>query len=408
MPGSSIANGHLGAVAAPRTADLRQYMEWVDWGTGLETHLSPDELACRTAGRHLHVCELWLPGGCNLRCKHCYVASWEDTPSLTADELAALTRRLVRQGLVDVVIPGMEPLRRPELWPIIEAAREEGARSIGITTNGTLLKRNVTQLLESGLTVMNVSLDGPEHVHNALRGKGVFGLVARGIGELRRCSQQLRLITNTTLTTLNVAYAVEMARIAADFGADFAAFHPFERSAEIDNSLAITASEAADAYEALIEAFRRGETGSVVVEAEASTFDVLLELAARGRFDDLTLVSDDTGYLFFYEAMSGREFLVNLMGYPHHFIRTIRVANDGGLSSCRNMAHTGWSGMGDLRATPLGTQLVRPDVLASLAMIWTEFRQAAERAPQGSIERYLEELELRAAQGEGMAGAAVA
>lgn len=393
MPATSIANGRTGEIREPEPYLLRQYVSLVR--LGINEALSLAEVALRTIGRQLHVCEFWMPGGCNLRCTHCYVASWDCGAPLTGDEYAALTRHLVAAGLVDVVVPGMEPLLRSELWPILEAAQSSGARSIGITTNGTLIKRNLDRLSSSPLTTANVSLDGPEEIHDAIRGAGVFRVVTAGIRALRSRSC-VRILTNSTLNKTNAAFAVELARIAADLGVHYAAFHPFETSAEIDNAQALTAEEVASVYERLIEAFRRGEVGSLVLETEASTFDTLLALSNRGVLADMTLVQDESGFLFFREAFGDRELLVNLMSYPHHYIRTVRVAHDGGLSSCRDMARSGWAGMGDVRTTNLRELLTTQAVVAGLAGIWGEFRHAVQRAPEGSVERFLDYVTSRA------------
>jgi sulfatase maturation enzyme AslB (radical SAM superfamily) len=326
------------------------------------------------------------------------VATSAPVQSLTNRQFSELADKLVRAGLIDVVVPGMEPLLRDETWAVIEAARSAGARSIGMTTNGTLLERKLSRILESGLTVINVSLDGPRQIHDEIRGRGVFDVVMNGVRRLRE-STTLKLITNTTLNRLNMAEATKTARLAGDAGFDFAAFHPFERSAEIDNSLELDARHAADAYEALRESFMRGELGSVVLEAEASQWDVILELSQRGWFDDMQLVGDDTGFLFFAQRCGSRVLLVNLMVYPHHYIRTIRVADNGGISSCRSMARTGWAGIGDLRRTTLAALLTDPRIGRSLARIWVEFRRAANRATPGSVERFLDTVSSKAKSG---------
>ena len=224
MPAASIVNGRTGRLRNPDPYRLIRTSP----GSGLQTtrECRLGTLAARTVGRQLHVCEFWLPGDCNLRCTHCYVAPREHPAVLTREDYAQLVTRLVTAGAVDVVVPGMEPLLRAELWTILEAAARAGARSIGMTTNGTLLARNLERLDSAPLTVINVSVDGPESVHDSIRGRGVFRQVAAGIRALRRRSRA-RIITNTTLTRTNFRLAAQIAQISRDLGADYCAFHPF-------------------------------------------------------------------------------------------------------------------------------------------------------------------------------------
>ena len=102
MPMASISNGHLGPLRPAKQSEVAEYLGLVATGAGLPPEALPSfEAARATAGQLLHVCEFWMPGGCNLRCKHCYVASPGDVRPLSADDFAAITTRLVGAGLVD-------------------------------------------------------------------------------------------------------------------------------------------------------------------------------------------------------------------------------------------------------------------------------------------------------------------
>ncbi len=386
MPAASIVNGRTGALTPARASQVNHYTSLVSAaGTPSASLMAVTE---STLGENLHCCEFWLPGGCNLRCRHCYVATWAEQPAISAADYKSLTQQLVGLGLIDVVVPGMEPLLRPELWSILEAANEAGARSVGITTNGTLLEKHSSRLEESSLTVLNVSVDGPSQIHDTVRGSGVFRRMDAGIRRFRSLSTK-KLITNTTVTALNAESVVDIAALSRDWGTTYSAFHPFEYAQEAENGLALDASDAASAYERIIDAFRDGRTGSVVIEAEASTVDVLLLLAARGVLDDFELVQDEAQFLFLRLGSGAYELLVNLMFHPHHFIRTIRVADNGGISSCRAMSKTGWSGMGDLRKESLKQHLARSDVKDALFFIWSEFRAAVQRAGEPAFHHYI-------------------
>lgn len=387
MPAGSIMNGCTGSLRPVQQDDFETWRRIIDVGD--DSQLTATQAAKQTSAKHLHCVELWMPGACNLRCRHCYVGSHESQGILAESDYYCLTSRLVKEGLIDVVVPGMEPLLRRELWAVLDAAREAKARSVGITTNATLLAKHAIRLHESSLTVLNVSLDGPPEVHDRIRGQGVYKRLAEGVRAFRLISDK-RLLTNTTVHAENVNCLAEIASWSLEFGVDYSAFHPFELADEAENSLALSPDEATRGYVRLFEAFKQGRTSSIVLEAEASTFWVIVKLARCGVLDQSGLVIDEAGFLFLRETCGDRELLVGLNFYPHHFIRTIRVADDGGVSSCRSMARSGWHGVGDLRRDSVQELVHTPSAIQSLALIWGEFRDARRCLEKDALPWFLE------------------
>ena len=379
-------NGCTGSLRSVHQDDFDTWRQIIDIGADLR--LTAAQAAERTSGKHLHCIELWMPGKCNLHCRHCYVASHESKGILSKADYYRLTVQSVKDGLIDVVVPGMEPLLRRELWTVLDAARDAKARSVGLTTNATLLDKNAVRLHDSSLTVLNVSLDGPPKVHDRIRGHGVHKKLAQGVRTFRSVSDK-RLLTNTTVNAENINCLVEIAAWSLEFGVDYSAFHPYELADEAENSLALTPPEATEGYAHLFESFRQGRTSSIVLEAEASTFWVIVKLAQRGILDDAHLVIDEAGFLFLRETCGDRELLVGLNFYPHHFIRTIRVADDGGISSCRSMARVGWHGIGDLRRNSVRELIHSPDAIRALELIWSEFRDAQRSLEGESLQWFL-------------------
>lgn len=365
-------NGCTGSLRLVDGTDFDAWQVLVRAG-GLEN--TPIEAAEQTIGKHLHCVELWMPGGCNLRCRHCYVATRETMPVLAESDFYHLTLRCIKEGFIDVVVPGMEPLLRDELWSVLDAAGDGHARSVGMTTNATLLTPKARRLHESSLTVLNVSLDGPEGIHDQMRGRGVYKRLEEGVRSFRDISDK-RILTNTTVNAENAAHLTELAEWCLEREVDYAAFHPFEVADEAENSLAVSRGDALNAYLRLFGAFRGGRTSSIVLEAEASTCWLILDLARSGAFDDSQLVIDEAGLIFLRETAGDRELLVGLNFYPHHFIRTIRITDSGGLASCRSMARTGWSGIGDVRQDELSKLVRSAPAIQKLAHIWQEYQDA--------------------------------
>ena len=101
---------------------------------------------------------------CNLRCNHCYWWRQKKNPDLDDKRMVEFMKKLRRKGLKIVYLLGGEPLLRPGICA--EAGRIFDF--VMIFTNGTLGYPPVNNALYS------LSIDGPEAIHDKLRGKGVF------------------------------------------------------------------------------------------------------------------------------------------------------------------------------------------------------------------------------------------
>jgi MoaA/NifB/PqqE/SkfB family radical SAM enzyme len=121
---------------------------------------------------------------CNLACQHCFIfrdGNPNEVPDSVRDELsdAAILETLVglrdRHGIVSVLWMGGEPLLRHEL---VRAGIPLFARNT-IVTNGTI------PLVDFGPTALYVvSVDGPEDLNDAIRGRGIYRKVMRNLSRL--------------------------------------------------------------------------------------------------------------------------------------------------------------------------------------------------------------------------------
>lgn len=82
---------------------------------------------------------LELSYGCNLRCLHCFNPTHAASPRELSDaEIVRLLGELAALGALDVCLTGGEPLLRPGLFALIEAAKGLGL-SVSLNTNATLV-----------------------------------------------------------------------------------------------------------------------------------------------------------------------------------------------------------------------------------------------------------------------------
>jgi radical SAM protein with 4Fe4S-binding SPASM domain len=137
---------------------------------------------------------------CNLRCEYCFVG-W--SRGWTAEMPADIAHQIVAEGsgLFPVLhVTGGEPFTYPALFDVVEAGLGLEYDEILINTNGTLLTAPVVQRLDSyrPRLHLSVSLDGPQEIHDAVRGAGRFEKAATGIERLLDAGVRVTVMTVVT------------------------------------------------------------------------------------------------------------------------------------------------------------------------------------------------------------------
>jgi cyclic pyranopterin phosphate synthase len=81
---------------------------------------------------------------------------------LTTPEILYLSSLFVSQGVTKIRLTGGEPTVRSDIVPLMQGIgqlRQNGLRELCLTTNGVSLHRKLDQMVEAGLTGVNLSLD---------------------------------------------------------------------------------------------------------------------------------------------------------------------------------------------------------------------------------------------------------
>ena len=103
-----------------------------------------------------------LTDNCNLRCFYCMPEEeYEFTPAsrlMQADEIEAIAKVFVSNGVNKIRLTGGEPLVRKDAADIIRRLGALGVR-LTLTTNGTRLHEFMDVIKEAGITSLNISLD---------------------------------------------------------------------------------------------------------------------------------------------------------------------------------------------------------------------------------------------------------
>jgi radical SAM protein with 4Fe4S-binding SPASM domain len=163
---------------------------------------------------------------CNLRCRHCYQDGTpvaEMTPEQIAGTVATLSDTISQWSELykipfspSVNVTGGEPFVLPALPEILTLLHRSGF-GLYILTNGTLINgREAAILAQIPVKGVQVSLEGPESIHDTIRGKGSFQSAIHGVRHL--LSQNLKVTLNLTLSALNVDHIEEMAALGSSLG----------------------------------------------------------------------------------------------------------------------------------------------------------------------------------------------
>lgn len=152
---------------------------------------------------------IWeMTQACDLKCTHCRANS---RPSRHPLELSTAEAFHLIDQIADMRVPlfvltGGDPLKRPDLMPIVQYACRRGVRtSLTPSTTPLLVRTAIFDLKASGLMRLAVSLDGSTaELHDGFR--GVPGSYQRTLDAIAWCNEAgLPVQVNTTVSKNNLA-----------------------------------------------------------------------------------------------------------------------------------------------------------------------------------------------------------
>lgn len=166
-----------------------------------------------------------LTDQCNLNCRYCHQNPV--VPQMTFPEVRAAIDN-VRDALQcwateynlkispGIHFTGGEPLLRRDFFDILQYARE-GGFSLSLTSNGTLITDELARRIsESPVSEVQIGIEGPETIHDSIRGTGSFQRALRGIDYL--VSRDVDTSINLMLTPINMGQIEELAKQAKTLG----------------------------------------------------------------------------------------------------------------------------------------------------------------------------------------------
>jgi len=178
----------------------------------------------------------YLTEGCNLRCRHCWIApkyqsEGHSYPALDVQLFHSIIKQAKPLGLSGVKLTGGEPLLHPQIREIFDVIRKEDLRLI-VETNGVLCTPELAQEMAfSKNSFVSVSLDGVDaETHEWLRGiPGCFEAGIEGIKNLVNAGFKPQIIM--TLMRRNRDQVEAMVHLAEQLGAGSVKFNILQPTA---------------------------------------------------------------------------------------------------------------------------------------------------------------------------------
>jgi SynChlorMet cassette radical SAM/SPASM protein ScmF len=195
---------------------------------------------------------MYLTEGCNMKCRHCWLAPKFETPEhqhghLDFDLLRSTVWQAKPLGLTRVKLTGGEPLLHPRIGEILDFIKGEDL-SLTVETNGVLCSPELaTQLAAAKRPSISVSLDGADAAtHEWVRGiAGSFAASTRGVANLASAGLKPQIIMSVMRHNRNQMEA--LVAMAEDLGAGSVKFNivmPTERGEAMhDNGETLGISE---------------------------------------------------------------------------------------------------------------------------------------------------------------------
>jgi MoaA/NifB/PqqE/SkfB family radical SAM enzyme len=163
---------------------------------------------------------------CNLRCTHCYQSGTckDEKPFSEIKRAMGDVKQTIEAwedayGLefsLSYNVTGGEPFLRQDLFDVLQEIRNTRG-DIYLLTNGTLVTPDAARKLAGhGVKGVQVSIEGPEAVHDRIRGKGSFSKALSGIEHLLDAGMPVTL--NATLSRINADHLMDFVALASRLG----------------------------------------------------------------------------------------------------------------------------------------------------------------------------------------------
>jgi radical SAM/SPASM domain protein of ACGX system len=182
--------------------------------------------------RNFFALQWHITNRCDQRCQHCYIFNSATGEHVDVVDFSLENSYQLIDGFIEfckgvdmypvLFITGGDPLLHPSFWQIAQYLKERSLKFSLLGNPFHLDDKIVDKLISHGCEAYQVSLDGLQDTHDAIRQQGSFDAT---VDVIRRYSGRgLKMKVMTTLSKSNVQDLPDLARFVANIGADVFAF----------------------------------------------------------------------------------------------------------------------------------------------------------------------------------------
>jgi SynChlorMet cassette radical SAM/SPASM protein ScmF len=210
------------------------------------SEIEKKEIPMPECGYRLGTIYFYLTEGCNLKCRHCWIAPTYEAckdgelnfPYVSLAMVKDIIDQGIELGLGGVKLTGGEPLIHPQIDEVIKYINSKKLRLV-IETNGVSVTPELASLIAEGEnSFVSVSIDSHEReTHEWVRGvPGCYDASLRGIKNLVDAGFKPQIIMS--VMRRNVEHIESLVKLAEEVGAGSVKFNlvtPTERGKEMTN-----------------------------------------------------------------------------------------------------------------------------------------------------------------------------
>lgn len=188
-------------------------LHFYDRSSGLHILLDESPIPPESVDQGPAVVSIALTNACDLSCPFCYAP--KSNHSLRPDNILGWCRDLDHLGTLEIAFGGGEPTLCPYLPDLCRTLWSETNLGISITTHGQHITRELVHALAGVVSVVRVSIDGPEPYYSSIRRRPLGHLIER----LDHIRGKIPLGINTVVNSQTLAYFDQMASLVKRLGA---------------------------------------------------------------------------------------------------------------------------------------------------------------------------------------------
>lgn len=163
-----------------------------------------------------------LTNRCTLQCKYCNL--WHTrSEELSTQQIISILDKLEKLGTKRISFSGGEPLLKEDIGEIIDCCWGKGIYP-EMNSNGTLVPEMIKAV--QNLDFLKLSLDGPEEIHDLVKGKGSYKKVIAAADIAYK--NRINFGFTTTLTRYNIDFLDHLLDVAKRYDT-IIAFQPLKQ-----------------------------------------------------------------------------------------------------------------------------------------------------------------------------------